>query len=82
MFVYIYICNTSTYTEQIELHKVPSSMDFMAKNHVDPYSVEGLAQRHENRQLLLQRLSLVRQQIKDLEREVPGFQTETFVCFE
>lgn len=47
----------------------------MAKPHVDtpldPYSVEGLVHRHENRQLLLQRLSLVRQQIKDLEREVP-----------
>ena len=47
----------------------------MAKPHVDtpldPYSVEGLVHRHENRQLLLQRLSLVRQQIKNLEREVP-----------
>lgn len=29
-----------------------------------------MVQRHENRQLLLQRLSFVRQQIKDLEREV------------
>ena len=54
-------------------------MDPMAKHHgnhgdhgaVDPYSLEGLVQRHENRQLLLQRLSSVRQQIKDLEREVP-----------
>lgn len=53
-------------------------MDPMAKHHgnhgdhgaVDPYSLEGLVQRHENRQLLLQRLSSVRQQIKDLEREV------------
>eukprot|EP00434_Breviolum_minutum_P043288 symbB.v1.2.038580.t1/scaffold6063.1/size21276/2 len=33
-------------------------------------SFAGLVHRHENRQLLLQRLSLVRQQIKDLEREV------------
>jgi hypothetical protein len=38
---------------------------------VDPYSLEGLVQRHENRQLLPQRLSSGRQQIKDLEREVP-----------
>lgn len=47
----------------------------MAKHHgVDPYSVEGLLHRHENRQLLLQRLSTVRQQIKDLEREAGIFQ--------
>ncbi|CAK9104736.1 S-adenosylmethionine carrier 1 [Durusdinium trenchii] len=36
----------------------------------DPYSIEGLVHRHENRQLLLQRLQLVRRQIKDLENEV------------
>ena len=58
--------------KSIRASKRPSDM---AKPHVesplDPYSVEGLVHRHENRQLLLQRLSLVRQQIKDLEREVP-----------
>eukprot|EP00438_Fugacium_kawagutii_P036512 Skav217603 [mRNA] locus=scaffold2172:19179:23430:+ [translate_table: standard] len=47
----------------------------MAKHHgVDPYSMEGLLHRHENRQLLLQRLSTVRQQIKDLEREAGIFE--------
>lgn len=49
----------------------------MAKHHgVDPYSMEGLLHRHENRQLLLQRLSTVRQQIKDLEREAGIFQEQ------
>jgi len=40
-----------------------------------PLSIESLVQRHENRQFLLQRLSVVREQIKSLENEVADIES-------
>ena len=43
--------------------------------HSDSSSVDTLVQRHENRQFLLQRLSVLRQQVRNLEQEVSDIES-------